>query len=291
MIDTGLGTDDCVTNMKKSLKELGVDLKETDFFITHCHRDHFGLLPRLIQKGSIIYIDKLEAETIKNINSGDIENEVSSFVRVTGFPENKLENILNSMPGRKSRHSESLPFKFLEDNDIINIGEYHFQCIKTPGHSKGHICLYEPAKKILIAGDHILSDITPGIQARFSDKEPLSDYLHSLDIIYKLDVEVVLPGHRNIFRNHKERINEIKIHHDQRNQEVITILQEGSWNAYQIASRMTWNVDCDSWESFPLIQQFFATGEAFAHLKFLAEKKKVKQETRSHSLIYSLADK
>ncbi len=34
---------------------------------------------------------------------------------------------------------------------------------------------------------------------------------------------------------------------------------------------MTWNVDCDSWDSFPVVQSFFATGEAFAHLKYLEE--------------------
>jgi glyoxylase-like metal-dependent hydrolase (beta-lactamase superfamily II) len=292
LIDTGLGTDECVNNMMKNLKELGADLKKTDFFITHCHRDHFGLVPKLIKQGSIIYIDKLEAEIIDVLNSGGIEEEITGFITVSGFPEKKIENIFPSLPGRETKHRASpLPFKFLEDGDIIDIGDYHFKCIKTPGHSKGHVCLYEPRKKIFVSGDHLLGNITPGIQGRFNDEDPLSDYLLSLEKISKLDIEIVLPGHQNIFRNCKERITELKIHHDRRIQEVVKILHDGKKNAYETASRMSWDINRDSWKSFPLIQQFFATGEAFAHLKFLAKKNIIKQETSGPILIYSLNDK
>ena len=40
---------------------------------------------------------------------------------------------------------------------------------------------------------------------------------------------------------------------------------------------MTWNVDADSWDSFPVTQSFFATGEAFAHLRYLEEKGEVER--------------
>jgi hypothetical protein len=35
---------------------------------------------------------------------------------------------------------------------------------------------------------------------------------------------------------------------------------------------MTWDLDCDSWESFPRAQKWFATGEAIAHLRYLERK-------------------
>ena len=176
----------------------------------------------------------------------------------------------------------------MEDGDIIERGGYRFTCVKTPGHSKGHMCLYEPDKKILVAGDHILKDITPGIQGRFDNENPLKEFLSSLDKVYALDIDTVLPGHRTLFGNSKNRIEDIKEHHRQRNNEVLAILQEGSRNIYEVASQMTWNVDCDSWDSFPVIQSFFATGEAFAHLRYLEEKGEVERKMEGQLVIYSL---
>jgi len=178
--------------------------------------------------------------------------------------------------------------KFVEDKEIIERGEYRLTCVKTSGHSKGHMCLYESDKKILVAGDHILKDITPGIQGRVGNENPLKDYLSSLDKIYALDIARLLPGHRTPFTNCRSRIEEIKEHHYQRNNEVLAILQERNMNIYEVASRMTWNVDSDSWDSFPVVQSFFATGEAFAHLRYLEENNEVTRETAGQVAIYQI---
>jgi hypothetical protein len=45
--------------------------------------------------------------------------------------------------------------------------------------------------------------------------------------------------------------------------------------AYEVASRMTWDIKCNSWEEFPLAQKWFATGEAISHLRYLKEKKRI----------------
>ena len=49
------------------------------------------------------------------------------------------------------------------------------------------------------------------------------------------------------------------------------VRREGGLNAYQVASRMTWDIRADSWADFPLNQKWFATGEALAHLEYLVE--------------------
>lgn len=51
---------------------------------------------------------------------------------------------------------------------------------------------------------------------------------------------------------------------------------------------MTWNVDCDTWDSFPVVQSFFATEEAFAHLRYLEEKSEIERTTEGRLAIYSL---
>ena len=74
----------------------------------------------------------------------------------------------------------------------------------------------------------------------------------------------------------------------QRNNEVLAILQEGSRNIYEVVSRMTWNVDCDTWDSFPVVQSFFATEEAFAHIRYLEGKGEIERMTEGRLAIYSL---
>ena len=241
-----------------------------DFFITHLHADHFGLVSDLITDTSTIYFNQPDADRFK---SGFFWEEFFSFARLNGYPEDELQAVSRSHPGFKFRSKENLVFHILKEGDTISIGDYAFKCVETPGHTRGHMCLYEPNKKIFVAGDHILNDITPNIQLWSDGWDPLKKYLASLDRVNKLDIGLVLPGHRGIFRNCKERIQELKHHHQKRLDEIISILEEGNKNAFQVASQMKWDIICESWDLFPVSQKWFATGEAIAHLKYLEENK------------------
>jgi len=83
---------------------------------------------------------------------------------------------------------------------------------------------------------------------------------------------LVLPGHRNPIMDHRRRIEELKAHHRVRTQEIGGILGRGAQTAYQVASRMTWDLSYSRWDDFPIPQQWFATGEALAHLLYLERK-------------------
>jgi len=117
---------------------------------------------------------------------------------------------------------------------------------------------------------------------------PLKDFINSLDMIYGLEVDLVLPGHRRVFNDCKGRIEELKLHHQTRAQEVLTILEEGAANVYQVASRMTWDLTYRSWDLFPAPQKWFATGEARAHLRYLEEDSLIKGELVNGNILYSL---
>jgi glyoxylase-like metal-dependent hydrolase (beta-lactamase superfamily II) len=150
------------------------------------------------------------------------------------------------------------------------------------------MCLYEPREKAFVAGDHILNDITPNIQLWSDDRNPLEEYLASLDKVSKLDIELVLPGHRSFFRNCRERIEELKQHHQKRLDEIISILKKGEKHAFQVASEMSWDILCDSWDLFPVSQKWFATGEAIAHLKYLKEKGVIRGDLRRQRIVFSV---
>jgi len=286
VIDTGMNREECSKVMFWALKELQVELEETDFFITHMHADHSGLVGTLASDASRVYCSRPDADIIVSTDSWD---GVLKGACVHGFPEKELQMALKKHPGYKYASRGYIEFSTVRDGDSIAIGDYHFRCVATPGHTEGHMCLYEPGQKILVSGDHILDDITPNISMFMAEEgNPLQDYLDSLDKVSRLDVQLVLPGHRNIFKNFRERINELKHHHRERADEIISILGKGSADAYTVASQMSWDIDCPSWDQFPTPQKWFATGEAIAHLRYLEQEGRVKREINNSINIFSV---
>lgn len=287
MIDTGMNRKECLNAMKAGLRKLGVDLWKTDFFITHLHIDHLGLVSTLAEDSATVYFNQPDAHAIRSRPPWD---DFINFARVNGFPEDELQRVLQNHPGYQFGLIKLPRFHILKEGDTISVGEYLFKCIETPGHTRGHICLYESSRKAFIAGDHILNDITPNIQLWSFEGNPLKEYLSSLNKVFELDVEVVLPGHRGIFQNCHGRIQELKHHHQRRLEEVLSILKEGPKNAFQVASLMSWEIakECGPWDLFPVMQKWFATGEAIAHLQYLENKKKVKKEARGQNIVFSL---
>jgi len=266
VIDTGLNLDECHHAMLSGLNALGVDSARTDFFITHMHADHFGLVSRLVTEKSRVFMNKLDADILRF--SGGVKS-LLHLARRNGFPEHELDAALKFHPAYRQNPGSIPELSDIKDNDTITIDDYSFICIETPGHTRGHTCLYEPEKKILIAGDHILQDITPNILCWSDEENPRKDYLESLDNISGLEIDMVLPGHRSIIHHCNERIDELKIHHHHRMNEILSILAGGPKNAYEVASEMMWDVRDEDWQSLPVTQKWFATGETISHLRHL----------------------
>jgi len=272
IIDTGLNHPACYEAMQAGLQQLGIAPDRTDFFITHLHVDHFGLISKLSTDKSRIYFNRPEAELIEARSGWE---PMMAYAAQNGFPENEIRNTIAQHPGHKFGTEWVPELNILQDGDSIPIGAYHFKCVATPGHSLGHMCLYEPAQKILVAGDHILIDITPNIQCWSDAQNPLARYLDSLDRVYDLEVDLVLPGHRRVITDHRARIIQLKTHHRERLDEILGILGNNEMSAFETAAKMSWDIHCDSWEAFPPAQKWFATGEAIAHLRYLEKEGRI----------------
>ncbi len=287
IIDTGLNRKECLEAMTSGLRRLGIDLHKTDIFITHLHADHFGLVGKMATDATHVYFSRPEKELMESWEGFDA---MIAYAANNGFPEDELQSALDKHPGAKYGSDWIPELKLLNDNDAIHVGDYHFKCVETPGHTRGHICLYEQNKKILVAGDHILVDITPNIQCWSDAQNPLKHYLASLDKVAKLPVDLILPGHRRLMGRGNDRIAELKRHHANRLNEVLTILREGPQNAFQVASRMTWDIRADNWNRFPVAQKWFATGEAISHLRYLEEEGALVSTNDDKIKLYSLRE-
>ncbi len=268
IVDTGLNRKACLHAMHRGLATLGIDLAQSDIFITHLHADHFGLVSKLVTDTTNILFSRPEKELME---SWEGFGAMVDYAALNGFPKNELQAALDKHPGAKYGADWIPELKILDDGDAVDVADYHFKCVTTPGHTLGHLCLYDQDKKILLAGDHILIDITPNIQCWSDTANPLKDYLASLDKVYQLPIDLVLPGHRRLIDNPRARIEELKKHHAHRLDEVLTILKKGPLSAFQMAAHMSWDIDCESWDQFPVAQKWFALGEAISHLRYLEE--------------------
>ncbi|MEM2194868.1 MAG: MBL fold metallo-hydrolase [Candidatus Methanomethylicia archaeon] len=276
IIDTGFNMDVCYVKLIEALNEVKVDFRYADYFATHLHADHIGLTGRLTSK---VYMSGIDAEIMEKSRSLEHWLEVLEYLKMNGFPKEDAEKILTVHPGIK--YSSNIQFHPVKDGEILEYGEYTLKTVLTPGHTPGHMCLYDEEKKILFSGDHILFDITPNI-SYWKGYESLSEYLRSLDKIYMLKVNLTLPGHRGFQGDIKSRILGIKKHHERRLREVIDALRSGVKNAWQIAPYISWDIKYSSWEEIPTTQRWFIIGETIAHLHYLEKNgvvKEIKDET------------
>ncbi len=284
IIDTGFNRSVCFEAMQKGLTALNIDLSKTDFMITHMHADHSGLISRLATKTSTVYFSRIDARVFDKDNNWQA---MIDYAQINGFPADELMKALHNHPGFKYSPQTIPDFHLIDDGNVIEMDDYRLKCISTPGHTEGHICLYDEDKKILFSGDHILFDITPHIESWAYRINSLKNYMESLDKVYNLPINIVLPGHRNFFTDLKGRIDALKEHHKLRADEVLDVVESKTKNAYEIAAGMTWDIDCESWEAFPIAQKWFATGEAIAHLRFLESEGRIKRNTSQKIVTFS----
>ena len=268
IIDTGFNRPECEEALRGALSELGIT-DGYDIFVTHLHSDHVGLVPKLAQPDSTIYAGETDGEII-NFEAGNLYWQILDDLFLTfGFPKAEFGRNTDIHPGRKYVHDRRIDFTYVDENSILEYGGYRLQPVLTPGHTPGHMCLYDKEKKLLLCGDHILGTITPNITIEICSLNPLKDYLESLHKIEMLDVQTLLPAHGTPIPDMYERIRELYSHHKNRLAEAESILGDTWKNAYETARDMTWEIDCRNWDEFPKPQKWFATGEAISHLQYL----------------------
>ncbi len=286
VIDTGMNRPACKQVLEPALEHLGVDLGKTDFFITHLHADHQGMVAGLLREGSRAFMAEADASRLKAGTTAHArKTPMGDYAAKSGFPEEELRYAMVNHPGFKYGPEAVVDYLDVKEGDVFQVGDYRLEVVATPGHTLGHLCLYEPEQKLFFSGDHVLGDITPNIQGMSDEVDPLAFYLQSLKKVQDMEVKLCLPGHRSFITDFKKRVLELIEHHRVRANEVLTILENQFQTAYQTASQMTWDIVAKSWDDFPIMQKWFATAEAISHLIFLENLNLVRREVRN-GLIY-----
>jgi glyoxylase-like metal-dependent hydrolase (beta-lactamase superfamily II) len=69
---------------------------------------------------------------------------------------------------------------------------------ETPGHAPSHVCLFQPERRLLISGDHLLGRISLFFDYGYSP-DPVGEFVSSLDVVERLGARLCLPGHGRTF--------------------------------------------------------------------------------------------
>lgn len=86
----------------------------------------------------------------------------------------------------------------LDDGEVLRLGEVQWQVVRTPGHTRGHLSLWQPDEHLLVTGD-ALSDYDVGWVATALDGPGTAAIPKaSLERLDALDPRVLLQAHGRI---------------------------------------------------------------------------------------------
>jgi len=293
LIDTGWNDEAAFRSLKKQLAEIGINWKDiSQILVTHAYRDHYGLAGRLKQLSRArisLHYREIDLLASRYQNIEEFLRQTEQWFHSHGVPSSELPTTGAALAGMGRSGTHAQPDITLRGGETISAGAFKLQVLWTPGHSPGHICLYEPNKKILFAGDHVLPIITPNISLQpQSELNPLGDFLNSLNTVKQLDVNLVLPAHEHIFTDLPTRVDEIIQHHKHRNLEILEAIKAEPKTAYNISTEITWMPELGGVRLKDLApwDKRMAVSETLAHLQAMGDDGRVAKSHRNDILYY-----
>lgn len=283
IVDCGFHDDETEIVWKQVFRDLHIDYDEvSQIIVTHYHPDHYGGAGWLqeLTGAKVFLLDKEKKYLDQTWHDKTFPSRIEQAFITYGMPENIALDVKEEHISRYqavSPHPKEITLLSAEDE--IQLGDYRFKVIWSPGHTEGLMTLWSESESVFIANDLVLPKITPNISFYgIAENNPLSDFLTSLRKIRDLPAKMTLPGHRQIITNLGERVDEIIHHHDERLGQIINILKSKQDNNDDGVSG--WEISKELFGTLKEpVQHRFAFAETLAHLEYLRhvnELKKVK---------------
>jgi glyoxylase-like metal-dependent hydrolase (beta-lactamase superfamily II) len=303
LFDAGFGTSDATEAMTAQLAALGrtpADVRR--LIVSHFHPDHVGMAGWLKDQNPDLELvmHRADAAIYAGMDRGHDfwETEMRDWGIRHGFSASDLDQAdekRRDRHGKEPAHDTSKkteeeqwkmrrtePSRLVEDGEEIVFDGWTLVSLWTPGHTPGHLCITIPDERLTFTGDHVLSRITPNVSYQAEDEEvdrnPLAEFLASLQKTADLDTRLALPAHEELIEDLPARCRYIIEHHHERADEVIEgiakVANPAGATALEIAGEVTWN---RPWETFSIWKRRSAIGETLAHLRWVETQGRVRR--------------
>ena len=278
LFDVGCGNMAPVDRLFSALESLGWKSKRVKkIVLSHVHPDHSGAMEILLTEVTpdriILHQDDLlyALEPEKLTFSFDIALCKRQFTAMGHqVPKGSKGPEFELIPYFKALGCSTCPVKPTKtvlEGDLLQIGDYHFQILHTPGHAPGHMSLYDPDRRVLLAGDivgEMVAWYTPSSGGA-------AQYLESLEKVEALDIDLILPSHGDVIQDSKEGIGRIRDKILEKDKGILEALQGG---------QKTFEELLNIFFPLPTVQFFPGIPILESHLQKLKKEAKIKESVR-----------
>lgn len=241
VIDPGPDDDD---HLAALLATLDRGEKVSHILVTHPHRDHSALAPRLSKAtGAPVYGFGTATEG---------RSPVMQRLAAAGLP---------AAPGDGLDHGFA-PDVRLADKATVGEGDWSVSVLHTPGHLGTHVCL--GAGDTLFSGDHVMGWSTSVVSPPDGD---MGAYMASLESLAQSRWSRFLPGHGAAIDDPDRRLRDLVAHRRLRESQILLALADGPQDAAALTARV--------YPDLAPALHAAARRNVLAHLIDLAEKSRI----------------
>lgn len=282
LVDAGPKTTEAQAAIEAGVAAAGYRLEEIRrIILTHGHTDHFGNAG-LVQQRSGAEIFGHAADRAKFAGRRWVADRLRTFFLEAGLPKTFLKTFTEMVNAYRPLFDPLRAVKVLTDGDTIPLDTSRLRVLHCPGHSSGHICLYDDDGS-LIAGDLLLQEISPNPIVEFAANgrriPTLPQYLSSLRRVLLLNCEIAYPGHGAPITNPSARIRDLIAHHEQRKEELHARLGKKPKTLLALCHEWYGNLD--------RLNVMLALSEVIGHLDLLIEEKRIAVTRKEGQILYS----
>lgn len=202
LFDTGMHEPESMFHLERALAMCNLHIEQARLVVcTHAHTDHCGQAATILERaGCELWMHPNHEHLNRMIEDPDaVSARRLEIARQSGVPEEPLRRYA----AERSTRGSGIAGPIEPDRDLVtgmgivtDLGEWIVY--ETPGHAPSHVCLFQPERRLLVSGDHLLGRISLYFDYGYSP-DPVGEFLSSLDVAERLGARLCLAGHGRTF--------------------------------------------------------------------------------------------
>jgi glyoxylase-like metal-dependent hydrolase (beta-lactamase superfamily II) len=209
LVDCGIHAPGSLAHLERALQMVRLRLEHVRLLVcTHAHSDHYGAAATVLEHaGCELWMHPAHAHMTRAAR--DPEKRLAQRLEVarqSGVPAAALERYAESHRNEPIGIAAIVePDRKLLPGVVVHTDLGAWQVVETPGHAPSHVCLWQPERRLMLSGDHLLGRVSPFYEYGYTP-DPVGEFLGSLDRVAGLDVRLCLPGHGRTFADVRAHI-------------------------------------------------------------------------------------